>query len=205
VAKILSDSGKSLADTYDVEGSIAGIERLESEDVTLVHEMGGTIFSERFSTFIRRAVSGDISQGISFNTILTDLPAGVFKILGVFVTVDETTRMTSCVVSVRSAVSGREIPIWQWDVAHDDETAVRFSLDGAAAGTVIMLRPIVPLAGGFPVIVASAGQPQRNEEVAFRGIASAFGAGTVEASLELLVGFSQVGGISSRGLPIPGW
>ena len=45
MVKILSQAGISLADLYNVEGSIAGIEQLDTRELPIVHEMSGTIFS----------------------------------------------------------------------------------------------------------------------------------------------------------------
>jgi len=204
MTKVLSKSGDSLADTYDVVGSVAGIEQLRSEEITLVHEMGATLWSERFSTFIRRAASGDIAQSTNFDVVLDGLPAHIFRILGLSVFVDTTARVTLATVSIQEPITGREVPIWIWDAATDIEVRARFSIEGAGATTEQFLQP-APANVRLPHMMASAGQPQSVPNVTFRGQTASFGAGTVEAVLLMHVGFVEVGGLSSRGLPVPSW
>jgi len=204
LTKILSRAGVSLADTYDVQGSIAGIEELESREVTLVHEMGATIFSERFSSFVRRAIADSVSQSTAFESVLSDLPTIPWKVLGITVWITTTARLDQVSVTVLDPVGGREILIWAWDTTtNDEEITVRLT-DLGALGTRIVLRPHTPL-GIAPMIVAGNSQPQHLGSVALRGITGAFGAGTVSTIMLMNIGFAQVGGISSKGLPIPSW
>lgn len=189
---------------YDVVGSVAGIEQLESREVQLVHEMGATIFSERVSTAIRRVTTGAIAQDIQFNVFLTDLPATPYQILGVTVFASVAARVTRASVAVRQRNTIREFPIWMWDTADDAEVSLRLVDNGAAVGTVIALRP-VQLLEALPHFTTGSGQPQSVPDIAFRGTAASFGAGTVIVTALLHVGFSEIGGISSRGLPIPSW
>jgi len=202
--KILSQAGDSLADIYDVKGSIAGIENLESRDLPIVHEMGATVFSERFSTEILRISSAAQSQSDDWGTLLTGLPDTVFRVQGVRVFVDVTARVTLASLAMRDPVTARETPIWSWDDANDGETSVRFSDDGAATGVSIFLQP-APGNVQLPKIGAGDQQPQRVNGLIFRGTTPAFGAGTVEAVALVDIAFAQIGGVSSRGLPIPGW
>lgn len=204
MVKILSQTGMSLADIYDVVGSVAGVEQLESREVTLLHEMGATIFSERYSQFIRAGSSGAIAQSVNFNVVLNDLPSFPFRILGVSVFADAAARVALASVALRSASNDREIPIWIYDFNVDVEVLVRHSLDGAAVVNTTFLRP-TQLLEAIPAMAAGLTQPQRVNEIAFRGQAIAFGAGTVTVRMLLHLGFGQVGGISSRGLPIPSW
>jgi len=204
MVKILSKSGDSLADMYDVEGSIAGIEQLETRELPIVHEMGGTVFSERISGFIRRNVTAAINQSTAFDEVSTGLPAGPYRVLGVYVQADVASRVDRAQVSLRNPLSGREIPIFIWDVNHDVEKDIRIVENGSAVSED---RALVQ---AFPVVMPSLGigrfQPQRvGEEIVFRGASSAFGAGTVLLTSLVYVAFSEVGGISSRGLPVPGW
>ena len=64
--KILSQAGDSLADSYDVAGSIAGVDDLITQDVQLLHEMGGTIFSERLTSQVLTIASGSIAQNSEY-------------------------------------------------------------------------------------------------------------------------------------------
>lgn len=204
MVKILSSSGRSLSDLYDVQGSIVGIEQLESREVSLVHEMGGTIFSERYSTFTRRAITGDISQSTAFNVVLEDLPSHFFNLIAISVLVSTAARVSNASVAIRNPLSGREMPIWIWASATDAEIAVRFSNDGAAVATGIFLQPNLANVQ-LPQMMAGAGQPQHVSSLALRGFTSAFGAGTVEVTAFLHVEFAALGALSSRGLPFPSW
>lgn len=202
--KVLSQSGISLADVYDVEGSIAGIEQLIAKEVNLFHEMGKTIFSERLSATIRRQTSGAINQNNAFDVFFTDLPAGIWRILGLFVFTDVSARLSHAQVSVQNADSSREIPIFVWNNAPDTQASIRFVDDGAAAATVTALMtntgPLTPSLG------VNAPQPQEvGSGIAFRGVATGFGAGTVTATAIVHIAFSEVSRPSSIGLPVPGW
>jgi len=203
VVKILADAGKSLADIYNVVGSIAGIEHLETHTLPIVHEMGGTVFSERFSTLLIRSPGAAIAQNLGFNFILDSLPPFPFRIYGVQVFIDVTARMLIASVAVQNPINEREMPIWHWDSATDIETRIAYDDDGAGPSTHIFLQPA---ANSFiPHMMAGTGQPQETPNLAFRGVSAGFGAGTVQAVLLLHIGFSEVKGLSSYGLPIPSW
>jgi len=204
VVKILSKAGDSLADIYDVEGSIAGIDHLETHSLPIVHEMGGTVFSERFSTLLIRSPSAAIAQNLGFNSILGALPPHPFKIYGIQVFIDTTARILIASVAVQDPVTGRELPIWHWDSAADIETRIAFDDDGAGPLTTIFLQPAAE-AVTLPHMMAGRGQPQTTPNVAFRGVSTGFGAGTVQAVLLMHIGFTEVEGVSSRGLPLPSW
>ena len=206
MAKIQSQAGNSLADVYDVEGSIAGIDNLATRELPIVHEMGATIWSERFSTAIRRETPGAISQSSSFNLVISDLPANVFRIFAISVFSGTAGRIQFASVATRDPVNGREIPIWAWQSANDVEMAVRFSDDGGAVATQRFLIP-APGAVTLPHMMAGVGQPQNVRDLAFRGFTEAFGAGDITPVILVHVGFVQVLGLglSSRGLPVPSW
>ena len=205
MTKILSQAGISLADVYDVEGSIAGVEQLLSREVSLVHELGATIFSERLNMQILRIPSGDIAQSVSWNDTVTMPASPPFRVLGVTVIVDTAGRTNRCNVSLRTPGQSREIPIWAWDSATaDSDMNVQLSDDGGAIALTIMHVPVI-----YPFVVPSLGlgaqASQAMEEVVFRGAATGFGAGTVENIALVHVAFPTLGGVSSRGLPLPGW
>jgi len=204
--KVLSQAGISLADAYDVEGSIAGIETLESRDVSLVHEMGATIASERFSTTIRRATTGALAQTTTWDLEIADLPATPARVLGIQVFSSEAVARSSfCQVSARDPIALREFPMWMWDTAPDTSANVRMQDNGAAVGNVTMLLPVNPSAFALPSFFGGAGQPQTVSSLMFRGITATFGAGTVIHTMIAYIAFAEVGGISSLGLPIPSW
>jgi len=208
MVKILSQAGTSLADLYDVEGSVAGIDQLETRDLPIVHDMSGTLFSERCSGFVRRMVTGDILQNVTWDIVLDDLPAGLVRVLGFIVMSDTIARTTLAQLSMRDPGTGREVPFFQWHSTNDLESIIRIVENGAAVGNQNMLINVSE-PPKIPNLLISAGQPQRVQEIAFRGIASAFGAGTVEITALVYLAFSAIGGVpgntTSRGIPIPGW
>lgn len=192
----------SLADVYDIEGSIAGVEQLQSRDVNLVHEMGSTLFSERLSERIFRTVSGDIAQSTAFGFGITGLPNIAARVLALMVIVDVTSRITNCVVNL-STTSGplSEIPVWAWDTTN--ESTLRFFENGTVANHICLNSDAQY--DRLPTIMTGSDQPVSIGGLGCRGTTSAFGAGTVALTLNALIAFSEIRGISSRGLPIPSW
>lgn len=201
--KILSQTGISLADTYDVEGSIAGVESLQSEEVALVHEMGQTIFSERLSTTLRRSTSGSIIQGAAWKVTVADLPATPARVLGVSVIAD-LDRIEKASLAVADPLSSREMPFFVWDTNTDASIPVRWDDSGGGTVSEFFLRPL----GGYlgtPLFFGGGDQPQTVPDLIFRGLSTTFGAGNVVCVATIYIAFAQVGGISSKGLPIPSW
>lgn len=207
MVKILSQAGDSLADIYDVEGSIAGIDSLETNELPIVHELGATVFSERISANMRRGTSGGVAASTAWDVEMANFGAGtaVVRILSIAVFVDTTARVDHVTVSVRDVLNGREVPMFAWDVNQGGvETAVRVREEGAAAAETIMLTPKGANAV-LPNLLIGPGQPNEVAEIAFRGITTAFGAGTVVATVIIQQCFAQLRGLSSRGLPVPSW
>lgn len=201
MAKILSKSGDSLADVYDVEGSIAGIDDLKSEDVNLVHEMGSTVFAERLSGTIVALGSGILAQSLAFNTALV-IPE-FSRILGVQVMSDDASRVADFSVHVTStfgAVS-RDSPLFIWENA-DGSTICRVQIGGTLA-TLDALKP--PLPAQVPNLIIGDDSPQAVNTLSVRGATNGFGAGTVSTQALIYLAFPQIGGLSNRGLPLPGW
>jgi len=204
MAKVQAQAGDSLADVYDVQGSIAGIDHLVTHDLPIVHEMGGTVFSERVAGGITRAQTGAITQTQAFGDVITGFAPGMTRILGVSVFVDTAARMGDLVVSIRSGPEGREVPIWAWDSTVDVEMAVRLVDDGAAAANFTLLRPVT-LLENLPSMLFGADQRRVIDEIAIRGNTLTFGAGDVEATVLITTAFASLEGVSSRGLPLPSW
>ena len=210
--KVLGQAGTSLADVYDVEGSIAGVENLDSNNVALQHEMGATIFSERLFGSIERIPSGALAQNIAFDVVVSTFP-GVYRVLGVVVLVDVLARLTLAQVSLRSSRQGREMPIFVWDTVNDIGSSIRTVENGAASASTGILVQATPQ--HMPSLGMSQGQPlQAGDEIVFRGLTSGFGAGTVNITALIYVAATGlladaagnlVAGLQSRGLPIPGW
>ena len=206
MVKILSRSGASLADIYDVRGSIAGIDQLETRELPIVHEMGATVFSERYQQTIRRLATAAIGQNTTWDLELADLPAGITRILGLGVFQNGAAGVVlHAQVSVRDDAQSREIPIWVWDDGIDAEPRVRIQDAGAAVATQFYLR--APMVEGLPSMLTSTGQTQQTPNIFFRGLTSGFGAGTIICTMVLLIGHTaQPNNVpSSIGLPVPSW
>lgn len=202
MVKILSQAGNSLADVYDVAGSVAGIEQLRTEELPIVHEMGATVFSERFSLFIRRAGTAALNQNTAFDVVLSDLPDIPWRLLNVTVLADVAARTTHAQVSLVATNNEREVPVFVWDTANDAESRVRIIENGGAVGNqvVLLANPLL-----VPNMGAGSDQPQGIADVAFRGLTSGFGAGTVQYVALYAIAFAQFTAPSSRGLPLPSW
>ena len=206
MVKVLARAGVTLADIYDVEGSVAGVEQLIPEEVALVHEMGATIFSERLGGGIRRVQTAGIAQSTNFDSTFLDLPAGAWRLLGVLVFAGNAGRTANVQISLRAEANDREIPVLVWDSAADAERSIRLIDDGGAVSDFTALLP--SNGSQIPNLGVGTGQPQTiGTEVVFRGTTSAFGAGTVSLRAILYVAGSQQpgSGIASIGLPLPGW
>jgi len=203
MTKILSKSGDSLADAYDVEGSIAGIDTLETRELPIVHEMGGTVFSERMGGRHTRMISGALLQTVTFDITSTDITPGVNRLLGVMVFGDAAARVSHAMVAIRDPVTGREFPIFIWDSVNNVETTIRIiDNDGAVATQFALIGS--PTA--MPSFAFGPDQPQSMPELVFRGATLTFGAGNVTLKALVYRTFASVAsGLSSRGLPVPGW
>ena len=203
MVKILSRSGDSLADTYDVEGSIAGIDQLLSKEVTLIHEMGGTIFSERLTGGIVRLSSTALAQNVSWNVVFEVVTTTMSRIVGVLVFADTSTRIVSATVAIRDPLAGREMPVAIWD-SSEDRVTIRMVDDGAA---VAVFDAMVTSMNGptVPSMMLGGAQPSPVNEITFRGLTTGFGAGTVTCTALVYLLHASVTGLSSRGLPLPSW
>jgi len=203
VGKILSQSGDSLADIYDVAGSIAGIDHLETHELPIVHEMGHTVFSERQGGRHTRLVSGALSEDDTFDITSTDMTNGINRILGVMVFGDAAARIDHAMVAIRDPVTGREFPIWIWATANNVESAIRIiDNDGAIAEQFALIGGALQV----PSFSFGPDQPQSMPEFVFRGLAAGFGVGNVTLKALIYRTFASVAsGLSSRGVPVPGW
>jgi len=203
MAKILSQAGKSLADVYDVQGSIAGVDQLLTEDVSLTHDMSSTIFSERLQGFLFRLTSGDIVASASFQlTLVVSIP--IYRVMAVYVQADQASRTDRVQVSLRQVQGGREIPMFIWDSANDVESSILIVENDAAATNDFALVQASPAT--MPIIGMGSDQPALvGDEIVMRGTASAFGAGNVEVVALVYIANARLGGLSSVGLAVPSW
>jgi len=200
--KILAQTGISLSDIYNIQGSIVGVEQLLAKEVQTVHEMGGTIFSERVGAQLFRSTTGDLAQSNTWDVEVTTIQPNVTRILGVQVFTDNGARVDRATVSVRDPLLGREIPIFAFDASLSPKSvAVRVDENGTITNLVALNSLFPPL----PSMLFGTNQPNPVGEIAFRGLATGFGAGTVEVIMILYMATAEQQGISSFGLPVPGW
>ena len=200
--KILGQAGTSLADQYDVEGSIAGLEELDSEEVKVVHEMGGTLFSERLSGSVNSGSTGAILQNIQFDVGVSF--SQVTRILGIQVVSTDPARILRAQVSISSpaAFDDTDLPVWFWDVGTDGFRTANVRIAGALQTVQIMVPAITPL---LPSLLTGQGSPRGVFTLNLRGRTSGFGAGNVTTQMLIYAAFPQVAGLSSKGLPVPSW
>lgn len=209
--KILSQSGTSLADTYDVEGSIAGVENLESQDVHLFDEMGGRVFSERLQTFLVEGEAAGVLQNATFAAVLGGVPDSPNRLLGLTVITDAVARLTDVQVSARevtpAGAGAREFPIWVWDNTAGTEVTTTWDRDGAGVAAFDVL---IPVQTQVPTLITRLGVAKQMGQLIMRGLSSGFGAGTVDIIIcatfcRANPGNPAPGEPSSHGLPLPGW
>jgi len=201
MSKIQAQTGASLADVYDVRGSIAGVEELLSKDVQLVHEMGQTIFSERLVQLVTVVSTAAIAQSASFDVeIFTAGSIPFTRVLQIIATVDTAGRVSNAAVSAEDAAAQNGVIIWKWEGAE----IVNRILNGGSATNVVVLKADIAY-DGLPCLLTGLTQQRSVPTLTMRGNTAAFGAGTVTIATRVLLAFPQLGGVSSKGLPLPAW
>ncbi len=203
MSKILSKSGDSLADVYDVAGSIAGIDDLVSKEVHLVHEMGSTILAERLAGQVNSSLAtAALLQNVDFSV---DITVGITgRLLGLQVISDDQSRVSRAQVSITSPADqdDTDAPIWFWTTAIGAFSLAQVLL----SGTVTTVALLIPDGGVLtPNILIGDDSPRPCSTVSLRGRTTGFGAGDVTITALLHFAFPQVTGLSSRGLPLPSW
>lgn len=201
---VQSQAGETVTDVYDVRGGQAPIERIITADVQATHDMATTIASERFSMFIRRTPVAAVNQSSNINVTMTDLPAGVARILNVWVEVDDASRLDHLALSIQTSAPQRGMPFWIWDGTNADTVRMFGTVTDGVINNATLLRQAFTHTR-LPLLLTHGDQPQAVPDIFMGGVSTAFGAGTVEVTLGVLLAFSAIGGISSRGLPIPSW
>jgi len=205
VSKVLGQVGVSLADQYDVKGSIVGVAELDAQDVKVVHDLSHTMLSERLSTRIIQTQSAALSQSQSFNLLIgpaeiaPQLPGTVTRLLGVMVFADAT-RVSRVQCSINEPATALDLPFFVWDASID--LAVDVNIEG---DLVTYFRPTHPLPWGAASLLCGLDQPQSTPAIAVRGITTAFGAGTVTITARFLIAFAASAGLSSYGVTVPSW
>jgi len=205
--KILSQSGVSLADTYDIEGSIVGVENLETQDVNLFDEMGGRVFSERLQSFFIRPATGDIAQNILFTDITAGgIPDSPNRVLGICV-IATADRIDHVQVSLFAPQTEQDLVIFAWNTATDVTVPILYEDEGVVT-TMFLLSPAYQII--VPAMILRVGVSKAMMEIKMRGLTTGFGAGTVECFAVVHIaraneGNPAAGAPSSHGLPLPGW
>ena len=208
--KILSQAGVSLADVYDVEGSVVGLENLDVSDIKGVHDLGPQIHSERLIVFNLIADSTALAQNVDWDVELAGFPDSINRLLSISVVVDVGARVNLCSLAIREPDTLADHLIWIWDSSDDLETNVRWSNTGGTVANILALRPITNVLGGAPTMIGRTGTTQAMPSLFFRGRTLGFGAGTVQAQCLIQVmrpdvGNPAPGAPSSHGLPLPSW
>jgi len=206
MTKILSRAGASLADIYDVEGSIAGIEQLETRELGIVHEMGATVFSERFSTRIIRITTGDIAQNTDFNIEEVNVSETPARLLGVQVFATVVSQTLRCAVLATDPILGQDFPLWVFDTAATNSDTV-FLEDAAVHSNKQVLVPRIGIPVGPAFVGGREQQGTMASSVTLTGRTTGFGAGVVVHTALLLIAFARSDGSRSppRGITIPSW
>jgi len=202
MSRILTKSGASLADVYDVEGSVAGIEELNSESVFLTHEMGATILSERLVSETTIFQTGDLLQTVDFE-VFEPQPLVHSKIVALTVMTNQASRIgTICVGFTDSVVGLNTNPIYSFETGKgsDFTRVIRTRVDG----NLVDIGELVP---SNPAIVPvfQCGAAVDVQRLAAIGKTLTFGAGTIQLTIMVTRVFPRLGGVSSRGLPVPSW
>jgi len=206
--KILSRSGTSVGDIFDSVGSKVGVTELDVESLKGVVEFGGLVFAERIGGQIRRGTTGDIAASAGI-VVEVGMPVTPTRLLGLVVATDNAARVASCAVMPQGEQGGtfaqtQEMPIWVWD--ETNSTQVRMIDDNGAAGLLDILHPVDALLQVPSMMFGDSSPRQTTAVMAMRGAATAFGAGTVEIILLMYLAHAVAqSGLSSYGLPIPGW
>lgn len=205
MAKILSRTGASLADIYDVEGSIAGIDTLETRDLPIVHEMGATVLSERLTTRIFRLATGPIAQNLDFRVEIGTLPETPARLLGIQVISDNSARLVRAAVLATDPTVQQDFPVWVWQATAGVSEAI--VLEDVTVSAAFSL--LVPHAANNVFPSFAGGREQQDNMVSsltLAGRSSGFGAGTVLATALCYLAFPRRdGSVSSLGVPIPSW
>lgn len=207
--KILSQAGTSLADIYDVEGSVVGLEDLDVSEIKGVHDLGPTIQSERLTSHLVLVTTGAVNQSTAFNVAMNDVTDAVNRLLGVAVMADVGARVDFASIAIGDTQSFRETPIWVWDT--NDDVVKRFSWveDGVGPSTVDNLEVLGVT--HLPQLLTRTGLDRGMPRLMLRGSTTAFGAGTVEVQAIYTFCRPNVSGTpapgepSSHGLPVPSW
>lgn len=207
MVKILSKAGQSLADMYQVAGSIVGVDELETRELGIMHELGATVFSERFTTTILKARSAPTAQNTNIDMSF-DGQSGtsMARVLGVAVFCNIAAQMATFQVSVHREPGvgtnvDQDYPVWIWG---GDSFPTRISLDGTLVQRDVLLG--APGQVHLPNFLEGSKQGTNPVlDLRMRGRTAGFGAGTETIWVLIYLAFTVSGGISDFGARIPSW
>lgn len=203
--KIQAKAGASLADQYDVLGSIAGVDELLSKDVSLVHEMGEVLLSERMGTSILQMSTAALVADTNFEITTTTLPDTPTRIMAIecLSLAGDINEIARAAVTLQDPSSGREFVIWSFDETNDTEQSVFWSDNGAARSAVNFMLPSINFA---PLLLMRMGVLDDMPTLNFTGRSAAV-VGTTVVARVMLYFASPSGGPAGAtvGLPIPSW
>jgi len=203
LARILGTTGTSLADVYEVDGSIVDIDNLLSRDVNLVHDLGATMWAERVSQRLVQFTVAGVLQSADFGEVIFALPNTPARILAMTVFVDTASRLVRCAVSLRNNTLSASVeqPIWAWDEATEFTIRMAIGAGGVDLLTLLSKQEV----DRIPLTRLGEDSPESMESLVVRGTTTGFGAGTLDITVNTLIEFAGLSGVSSHGVPLPGW
>jgi len=200
--KILGQVGMSLSDSYEIEGSSIGVDELVASEVNLVHDLGATMFAERVSQRLVSFTISGILASADFGEVILAFPNTPARILAMTVFVDTAARIERCAVSLRNNKGlSVEQPIWAWD--EGTEFTIRMAIGSGGVDLLTLLSK--EAVDRIPLTRLGTDSPESLEVLVVRGSATAFGAGTVDVTVNTLIELCAKEGVSSHGIPLPGW
>jgi len=201
--KILTRAGESLADQYDTQGSNVAVDELVAGDVSLVHDMGQVLLSERMELQFLQISADDVSQDTNFNTTHAAVPDTPTRLLQIAMIANQSARVLRSALYLQDQNTEKEIPIFTWDSGSDSQTSVMWSDDGAAVATAWMLRATTLMP---QQLLMRTGVLHGMPSMIMRGRTTSFGAGTVTLRCLMIVARPSGGPSGATvGLPIPSW
>jgi len=206
VPRILSKAGESLADVYDVEGSVIQVADLVTGELPIVHDMASTVMSERMHMTQLTATSGAVPQSANFGAQIANWVDVPTRIMSIAVIGDTASRLSHITITQRDD-GGAEHPLLVWDSAQDVERICRIDLLGVGVSNNIIYAPSIPVS---QVLMVRDGETSQMGTFIMNGTTTAFGAGSLEVLMCVLVArptrdTPAAGDAKSWGLPLPSW
>jgi hypothetical protein len=151
---------------------------------------------------LHRMAVGSIAQSVAWDGEL-QFTAPFVRILNVIVLSNQPGRVQDMVVSINDP-GGTDLPIWAWETGSGDdrEQQARIELAGTVAIRTLyrtgeVYGPSMLIGPTQPIVVAG---------LRFRGITTAFGAGTIAPIALIMTASPALTSFpDARGLPVPGW